>query len=447
MLPRSLGCVLLVGVLSAVLTLSGAASLPASKPSFARPANYNVGAFPTSVAIGDLNGDDKPDLAVANTASDTMSGPPQQRPREICMEPRLQNGVGPYRLAIGDLNGDGKPDVAVANYGSGTVSVLMGRGDGSFEPKVDYGVDGGPWEAAIGDLNGDGKPDIAVANSDTDTVSVLLNRGDGAFEPKVDYPTGSAPISVAVADLNADGKPDLATTNAFGNTVSVLLGKGDGTFEGKLDYQTGGGPYDLAIGDVNGDGKPDLATANYDLDGGRTASVLLNRGNGSFGPKVDYGTASAPLAVALTDLNGDGWLDLVLAAGDDEKITVRLNGGDGTFRARWDYFVGAPTALAAGDLNRDGRPDLVTTNDLVPYGSVIVLVNAYGLCKVPAVRKMRLVTAEQAIASANCSTGKIRHGYSKTVRRGRVISEKPRAENVLPTGGKVRLVVSLGRRG
>ena len=73
MLPRSLGCVLLVGVLSAVLTLSGAASLPVSKPSFARPANYNVGAFPTSVAIGDLNGDGKPDLAVANTASDTMS--------------------------------------------------------------------------------------------------------------------------------------------------------------------------------------------------------------------------------------------------------------------------------------------------------------------------------------------------------------------------------------
>ncbi len=446
MLLRSLGCLLLVGVAGAILALSGAASPPGSKPSFARPAIYVVGAFPTSVAIGDLNGDGKPDLAVANTASDTMSVLLNRGRGRFAASRDYGTGVGPYRLAIGDLNGDGKPDVAVANYGPGTVSVLMGRGDGTFDPKVDYDVDSGPWQASIGDLNGDGKPDLAVADSDTDTVSVLLNSGDGTFRPKIDYPTGSAPISVAIADLNGDDKPDLATTNAFGNSVSVLLGRGDGTFEGKLDYRTGGGPYDLAIGDVNGDGKPDLATANYDLDYGHTASVLLNEGDGSFGPKVDYGTADAPLAVALTDLNGDGRLDLVVGAGDDEKITVRLNGGDGTFKARWDDFVGSPTALAAGDVNGDGRPDLVTTNDFFPDGSVIVLVNAYGLCKVPAVRKMTLRTAERAIASANCSTGKIRHGHSNTVKRGRVISVKPKPETVLPKGGKVELVVSLGRR-
>ena len=441
---RKLCCLLFVGVVGAVFTLSGAA-LTGSTPSFARPVYYGVGAFPTSVAIGDLNGDGKPDLAVANTASDTMSVLLNKGRGRFERSRFDRTGAGPYRLAIGDLNGDGKPDVAVANYGPRTVSVLMGRGNGSFRPKVDYGVGGDPWQVAIGDLNGDGKPDLAVANSYDDTASVLLNKGDGTFEPKVDYQTGSAPVSVAIADLNGDGKPDLATTNTFGNTVSVLLSRGDGTFEGKLDYQTGGGPYDLAIGDVNGDGKLDLATANYDDDYGDTASVLLNRGDGSFAPKVDYRAVSAPTGVALTDLNGDGRLDLVVAAGDDEAITARLNGGNGTFGARWDYSVGSPTSIAAGDLNGDGRPDLVTTNDLIP-SSVTVLRNAFGLCKVPAVRGKRLRTAEQLIALANCSNGKIRHAYSKTVKRGRVISEKPRAETVLPKSSKVNLVVSLGPR-
>jgi len=445
MLRRSLCSLLLIGGIGAVVTLSGAASVPGPRPPFAAPRGYLVGVFPTSVAIGDLNRDGKADLAVANTVSNTMSVLLNKGRGSFERSRFYGTGNGPYRLAIGDLNGDDRPDVAVANYGSSTVSVLMGRGDGSFKPRVDYPVGGGPWQVAIGDLNADGKPDLAVANSDPNTVSALLNEGDGSFEPRVDYPTGRAPISVAIADLNGDGKPDLTTTNAEANSVSVLLNRGDGTFEGKLDVQTGGGPYDLAIGDVNGDGKPDLATANYDGDGGDTASVLLNKGDGGFAAHVDYGVAGAPLAVVLTDLNGDGWLDLVTAAGDDEAITVHLNHKDGTFRGRLDDSVGGPTGMAAGDLNGDGRPDLVTTNDFIPSGNVIVLINAFGHCAVPFVRGMTLLRAEHEIAGADCSVGKIRHRYSKRVQRGRVISGRPKAGTLLPKNGKVDLVVSLGR--
>jgi hypothetical protein len=447
MLRRSLSCLLLIGGIGAIATLNGAAwSLPGPKPPFFPPREYLVGVFPTAVAIGDLNGDRKPDLAVANTVSNTLSVLLNKGHGRFGRSRMYGTGNGPYRDAIGDLNGDGKPDVVVANYGSKTVSVLMGRGDGSFGPKVDYRVGSGPWDVAIGDLNGDGKPDLAVANSDPNSVSVLLNNGGGTFEPKVDYQTGDGPISVAIADLNADGKPDLATANHFGNSVSVLLNRGDGTFEDKLDYQTGDGPYDLAVGDVNGDRKLDLATADYGDDSGDSDSVLLNKGDGSFAAHVDYGAAGAPLAVALTDLNGDGRLDLVSAAGDDELITVHLNHGDGTFRGRWDDFVGSPTGMAAGDLNGDGRPDLVTTNDFLRYGTAIVLLNAYGLCNVPAVRGLRLVDAERAIVSANCTRGKIRYASSKAVRRGRVISAHPRMGTVLPRNSKVGLLVSRGGR-
>src|SRR5947209_7940441 len=138
MFSRVLGCLLLVGWAGAVLTVSGAASPRAPKPSFARPESYEVGYFPTSVAIGDLNGDVKPDLAVANTVSNTASVLLNKGHGGFERSRYFRTGVAPYRLAIGDVNGDGKPDVAVANYGGATVSVLTGRGDGSFEPKVDY---------------------------------------------------------------------------------------------------------------------------------------------------------------------------------------------------------------------------------------------------------------------------------------------------------------------
>ena len=142
----------------------------------------------------------------------------------------FDTGGESFSLALGDLNGDGKPDLAAVNVDVNTVSVLLGNGDGTFGPKSDYGTGSYPHSVAIGDLNGDGKPDLATANTVSFTVSVLLGNGDGTFGPKNDYGTGSNPYSVAIGDLNGDGKPDLAVANENSSTVSVLLGNGDGAF-------------------------------------------------------------------------------------------------------------------------------------------------------------------------------------------------------------------------
>jgi hypothetical protein len=135
----------------------------------------------------------------------------------------LATGSSPYSVAIGDVNGDGRSDLVVANQSSNTVSVLLGNGAGGFGAKTDFATGSAPTSVAIGDLNGDGRSDLAVANYVSGTVSVLLGNGAGGFGAKTDFATGANPYSVAIGDVNGDGRSDLAVANSGSATVSVLL--------------------------------------------------------------------------------------------------------------------------------------------------------------------------------------------------------------------------------
>jgi len=186
-------------------------------------------------------------------------------------------GTTPNAVAIGDLNGDGKPELMTANWQASTVSILENTGAGGFKGKREYPTGRLPAAVAIGDLNDDGHADLATGNIEANTVSILRNRGNGTFRAKRDYRTGYGTESVAIGDLNADCKPDVGTSND--KTVSVLVNRGDGTFLARLDYPTGAiaggrGTATVAIGDLNGDRNPDVASANYDRD---KVSVLFNR--------------------------------------------------------------------------------------------------------------------------------------------------------------------------
>ena len=124
---------------------------------------------------------------------------------------------------LGDFNGDGKPDLAVANLGSNTVSVLLGNGDGTFQTQVTYATGSGPANVAVGDVNGDGKADLIVTNTTSNTVSVRLGNGNGTFQTQVTYATGAGPNATVIGDFNGDGNPDLAVANYGTTTASVLL--------------------------------------------------------------------------------------------------------------------------------------------------------------------------------------------------------------------------------
>jgi hypothetical protein len=318
---------------------------------------YQTGNTPCSVAIGDLNRDGVPDLVVANQLPNTVSVLPGHGDGTFGLKNDFATGTYPLSVAIGDLNGDGNLDVAAANYESNTVSVLLGNGTGSLGSKRDFGTGRNPSSVAIGDLNRDGKPDLVTADYGQAQGSVLLGNGDGSFRIRTAFFVGSFPATVAIGDLNGDGKLDAATANYGSNTVSVLLGDGNGGFVPKTDYGTGANPYFVAIGDLDSDGKPDLAVANaagfptY----ASSVSVLLGKGNGSFGPKTDFGTGTTPNCVAMGDLNGDFMLDLVTANYEAHSISVLLN-------------VGAPTPVVLSLVQALVRPDGVT---LTWYGAAV----------------------------------------------------------------------------
>ncbi|MEG3844937.1 DUF4347 domain-containing protein, partial [Microcoleus sp. herbarium14] len=210
----------------------------AATPSFAPKVEFPTGDDQLgSLSIGDFNGDGKPDLAVVNrrnTASillnttTTFATTPT-----FATKVDFPTGSYPSSVSIGDFNGDGKPDLAVANSNSlsSTASILLnttptGATVPSFATKVDFPTGTRPFSVSIGDFNGDGKPDLATANLDSSTASILLNTTPTnattpTFATKVDFPTGTSPLSVSIGDFNGDGKPDLAVVNS--STASILL--------------------------------------------------------------------------------------------------------------------------------------------------------------------------------------------------------------------------------
>jgi DNA/RNA endonuclease YhcR with UshA esterase domain len=326
----------------------------------------STGNYPSSVAVGDFNGDGKLDLAVANLDSDTVSILLGDGAGNFTLASSPSTGNYPSSVAVGDFNGDGKEDLAVANYGSNTVSVFLGDGTGNFSLASSPATGSNPESVAVGDFNRDGNLDLAVANeNDAGTVSILLGNGTGNFTLVSSPATGSFPFSVAVGDFNGDGILDLAVANNDSGTVSILLGDGTGNFTLASSPATGNLPHSVAVGDFNGDGKLDLAVANNDSN---TVSILLGDGTGNFTLASSPGTGESPNSVVVGDFNGDGILDLAVAnfgpcCEHDGTISILLGDGTGNFNLATSPGAGTySTSVAVGDFNGDGKLDLAVAN-------------------------------------------------------------------------------------
>lgn len=360
-------------------------------------APLNTRTHPHSVVAGDLDGDGRPDLVTASRAGNNVtalrntssSGAPS-----FAVGLDFAAGTGPESVAVGDIDGDGKPDLAVANSnnntsGPSTVSILRSTssvGSISFDAQLTFPVGANPSYVVLGDLDGDGKPDLVVTNSDFSsnnpnlTISVLRNTstpGSVSFAPGQTFTVGSKPSAVALGDLDGDGKLDLVVANSDSitnvtvnpDTISILRNTssvGAINFDPQITFATETIPAAVALGDLDGDGKVDVVVGNTNSPNISIFRNTSSPGAISLATRMDVATGSGHKAIAMGDFNGDGKLDVVATASNDGKIAVFLNAstvGSVNLSTPKKADVGQdPFSVAAADLDGDGMLDLATAN-------------------------------------------------------------------------------------
>ena len=229
----------------------------------------------------------------------------------------------------------------------------------------------GPGALAVADLNHDGKPDIIVANTVNETVTVLLGDGKGHFAPAPGspFPCGKAPNDIAVADMNGDGNLDLVIANTGTAFITILLGDGKGGFmpspHSPFSTQSYPHVHGIAIGDFNGDGKLDAVTDSWGHD-----QILMLLGDGAGNlilPGRLFNTGKRPYQrLRSADFNKDGKPDVVTTDMDSNAVSILLGDGKGELRdAPGSPFPAgfSPWAVAIDDINKDGNLDLI----ILPY--------------------------------------------------------------------------------
>ncbi len=256
-----------------------------SSNSFEAAFDLPVGNDCRFAAAADLDGDGRVDIVALNYGDKTISllknigtagtlNANSFAPAVVLAAPG-----GPYEVAIADLDGDGKPDLAVANSDDGTVSIYQNAGGALsneiIPPRLDLPTGNTTATIAVADLDGDGKLDLIAGSVQSENISVFRNVSTGgplttnSFAPRVDFATGDWTHTVAIADFNGDGKPDIAVVGELPSTMSIFQNVSTpGSFTSaslapRVDFGTGWNAWGVAAGDFDGDGRPDIVFCNY----------------------------------------------------------------------------------------------------------------------------------------------------------------------------------------
>ena len=387
-----------------------------STASFGTRQDLSTGNGPVRVAIADLDGDGKSDLIIADAYAGKVS-----IYRNISTNGTLTAGSfaarldlplllgsysDPYTLAVADLDGDGRLDIIALSADSHVVSILRNISSpgslttNSFAARIDLPAGNAAMAVAVQDLNNDGRPEIVTADSTDNTISIYQNQstvGNLVFAGRVVLAVGSGPQGVAIGDLDGDGKPDVAVANGGSGTLSVfrnLMAPGDSittnSFALRVDFPGLTSACAISIGDMDGDGKLDLVVGC----GNGSQKVLVYRNTAtlgsittsSFASHVDFAAPGWVNGLTLGDLDGDGKLDIAVVSQLPSDMSVFRNvSTPGSFTsaslaARVDFSTGTnPYGISVGDLDGDGRPDVVFGNvnnntlsiyrNVVPFGT------------------------------------------------------------------------------
>ena len=355
------------------------------------PFNLGGGVLDVYVLISDVNHDGRPDIVAVssdqygdaslqtflNAGSGNFTAGPTYG--------SIGSLVGGRLFGAADFNGDGIPDLVVEN--NFEVQILLGKGDGSFTTGAVYNLV--PIAVGVGDFNKDGHQDLVVVTGQSGTI--LLGQGNGAFttgatlntefltnvsSSQTPLPQYPVPVGVYVGDLNKDGKLDIALTSQSSTlTVATYLGTGSGTFSNPKAFNvvdTYGNTFALdpappaAFADFNNDGKIDVIA-----EGSGTGVSALAMGDGSGGFKAPVLSQTPyPGSIVTADFNRDGIEDIAVVneplctTCTATSVTVFLGTGQNYFQAPKTYSIPMTGGMiAAGDINNDGRMDLVVARN------------------------------------------------------------------------------------
>ena len=379
---------------SAHLLLAARSVALITTDSFSPSVDFLTGASPFQVISVDIDGDGKLDLITSNNGGGDASvlrnlgSGPGININSFDLPVNFPAGIGPAGIAAGDIDGDGKKDLVIANFNVSTIAILKNTSvsgtinSSSFAPAVEYASAPGCAYVILVDIDGDGKLDVVTANQPGQSLSVFRNQRtvgviDGnTLAARVDIPVTGGPLGVAAGDLDGDGRPELVCGDFPGGAISVIRNvssPGSLAFEPRVDLSGTGTPLHFIIADLDSDGKRDIITANQ---GGANVSVFKNTTSGvgsftgaSFAARVDFGVGVNPRGLAVVDLDADGKPDIATSDYGSGTVSILNNItptgsiSSSSFAPVVQFFVGfSPYVIGSGDLDGDGDIDLFTPN-------------------------------------------------------------------------------------
>lgn len=327
-------------------------------PSSATPFGTG-GSNPRSVVSGDFNLDGKTDLAIANSVANTVGVLIGNGTGGFAAAVTYAVGLDPRFIAAGDVNNDGRLDLLTANSAAGTVSVLLANTSGTFNAATSFSVGTLPYGLAVADFNRDGRLDLAVTRDGTNAVALYTGNGTGTFTAGATLTTTTRPQGIVAVDFNRNGAIDLAVADRLAGTVHLFTNNGAGVFTAGATIAIPLGSSSLAAGDLDRDGRTDLVVGFTTTT--NAVAVLRGTSTNSFAAAVSYPAPGTTPQVTVADVNADGRLD-VIAAGNGSTGTASyyLGLGDGRLSVVTALPVSQfPVGVATGDFDRDGRTDAV----------------------------------------------------------------------------------------
>lgn len=338
---------------------------------FDYPKTSSIGSSPTAVAIGDVTGDGRNDVVMTNwfyfdATTDYKLFVFPQRPdgtlgAPVAYATRSEYVCKASAIAVADVNGDGRKDVVIAEGGCG-IEILLQNANGGLE-SGSFLASGESHMMRVVDLDGDGRADIVGIGWGTNQVAVWKQAVDGTMMGPTLYALEHYGWEdLDVGDVTGDGRPDIVVSSGQGDlsrAIGMLPQQSNGSFASPQYFAIGTPVGSVAVGDVNGDGRNDLIFGRWFES---SIGVMYQDASGALGAWQTIAAPAAVEAIEVADVDADGRRDIVARTGGG--FGIYRQGTDGTLAGIQSYtasIAGAnePQSIAVGDINGDGYPDLV----------------------------------------------------------------------------------------